>query len=50
VVGIWSRKTKKDRVLIHTDFFKPPDPSITDELEKRFTENEWFLGKQVFFN
>jgi hypothetical protein len=50
VVGIWNRTTKKDKVLIHTDFFSPPDPSITDELEKRFTEYGRFLGKQVLFD
>jgi hypothetical protein len=47
IKGIWKKSTKKDQVIIETEFFHPPKKTILRSLEKPLTALRYFLEKDV---
>lgn len=47
VTGLWKRTIKSDKVIIETEFFKPPDKSIKVLIERAAGKFGHFLDKQT---
>lgn len=47
VIGLWKRETKKDKIIIETDFFQPPTKITMNLLQKAAETFGSFSGKEV---
>ena len=47
VAGLWKRTIKKDRVVVEAEFFKQPDKTIQNLIEKAFEQFGNFLEKKI---
>jgi hypothetical protein len=47
VIGIWSRTTKKDRMIVETNYFEPPDKTTMAMIEKEFLIFGGFMEKEI---
>ena len=50
VSGLWKRTTKKDKVIIETDFFQMQDNQMQAKIEKVVLSLESFFGKTTTMN
>lgn len=50
VSGLWKRTTKKDKVIIETDFFQTQDSQMQAKIEKVVLSLESFFGKTTTMN
>ena len=46
VTGLWKRTIKKEKVMVETDFFRPPDKLVNNLIEKEAAAFGNFLGKK----
>lgn len=47
VIGLWKRTMKKNKVIIETDFFEPPNKKTKASIEKEAEAYGIFLGREV---
>jgi len=47
VAGVWKRTVQKNKVIIRTDFFKPPDKFISKLTVKKAELFGKFLNKEA---
>lgn len=47
VIGIWKRTIKKDKVIVETDFFKPPSKATLIQIDKAAVQYGCFLEKET---
>jgi hypothetical protein len=47
VTGLWRRTFQKDKVIVETYFFHPPDPMTRNLIDKKALEFGQFLGKET---
>jgi hypothetical protein len=50
VAGLWKRITQKNKVIVSTDFFQPPDNVINNLIAEKFKIFGHFAGKETFIN
>jgi hypothetical protein len=49
VIGLWKRTVKKERVIVETEFFNPPQAGIRERVEEAAGRFGRFLGKDTEF-
>jgi hypothetical protein len=47
IVGIWKRSISKDKLIVETNFFIPPKPSVSEEVLKSANKYATYLKKDL---
>ena len=47
VAGLWKRITQKNKVIVSTDFFQPPDKVISNMIAEKLNVFGHFTGKEI---
>ena len=47
VTGIWKRTVKKDKIIVETEFFQPPDPTTMELIENAARQYGKFIGMEI---
>jgi hypothetical protein len=47
VAGLWKRITQKNKIIVSTDFFQPPDKVINNLIAEKFNVFGHFTGREI---